>query len=103
MNDFQALLVFVTAVIGITAILLIILQSNVTSMIEKNNKAGMKKTKVKKSVEDMQRSGINLIKEELIKRDYEKHVVSQRCQHERSFVVYDTVTGEEFNYYEKKR
>ena len=102
MNDFQSLLVFITAVIGISAILLIFLQSNVTSMI-KNNNAAMQKTKAKKSIESMQRSGLNLIKEELMKRDYEKHVESQRSQHERSFIVYDTVTGEEFNYYEKKR
>ena len=103
MNDFQSLLVFLTAVIGITSVLLIFLQSSTVSMIKKNNKSASEKIKAKKSIESMQRSGLDLIKEELVKRDYEKHVATQRSQHERSFVVYDTVTGEEFNYYEKKR
>ena len=103
MNDFQSLLIFVTAVIGITAIMLVILQNNFLSTIEKTKNTNKRKLEIKKSSRDMQIDGLNLIKEELIKRDLQQRKAQQRDHHERAFVVYDAVTGETFNYYEKKR
>ena len=104
MNDFQSLLVFVTAIIGITSILLVILQNNVLTTIENKKRLNRKKSNERKGISlDMKNNGINLVKEELLKREYKKHQEAQKNHHERSFVVYDTETGETFNYYQKKR
>ena len=103
MNDFQALLVFTTAVIAISAVMVVILQNNFLSTIEKTKNTNRKKLEMKKSPQAMQRDGIRLISEELSRRENRRYKKDMGKHNERSFVVYDAVTGESFNYYEKKR
>jgi hypothetical protein len=100
MNDFQALLIFVTAMM-IIATVMIMLHQRFVSNLNKNTK---NKTKnYKRNLAHMKMSGIDLINEELAKRKIKRQAMAENADSSRTFVVYDTTTGESFNYYEKKR
>tara|TARA_Y100001938_G_C8050690_1_gene411521 strand:+ start:808 stop:1110 length:303 start_codon:yes stop_codon:yes gene_type:complete len=100
MNDFQALLIFVAVVIAISGVMVVILNQSLLDTINKSNNT---KIRNKKSATKMKKEGLSLIREELMKRELERHYTAQRTHPGRSFVVYDAETGESINYYEKKR
>ena len=103
MNDFQALLVFVTAVILISAIMIMILHISFLNNA-KNSKINKNKTiDYKRNSAEMKKRGLDLINEELLRREGRYKHKTNNADCDETFVVYDTATGESFNYYEKKR
>lgn len=100
MNDFQALLIFVTAMMIIATVIIMLHQSFISNL----NKNTKNKTKnYKRNLAHMKMSGIDLINEELAKRKIKQQSTPEDTDSNRAFIVYDTATGESFNYYEKKR
>ncbi len=105
MNDFQALLIFVTAMMIIATVMIMLHQRFVSNLNKNTNIAKNKTNNYKRNLAHMKMSGIDLINEELTKRKIKRQSMSEAADSNsnRAFVVYDTVTGESFNYYEKKR
>ena len=103
MNDFQSLLIFVTSVILISGVMIIILHASSLGN-NKNDKINKNKTNnYKRSTAQMKMNGLDLINEELLRREANRKHKTDISDSTETFVVYDTATGESFNYYEKKR
>ena len=99
MSDLQSVLFFVATVIAISSLMVIILHNSALSKTTK--KEAKEKNKIISN--KMQKEGLDLIKQELMYRELSRHKNAYGSNAVQPFVVYDTETGESYNYYKKKR